>query len=176
MQAAPTPESLATVIALRRDTTAWLQAHGQDQWSQDFPDTDTMIDGFRRDLQDGSTWFARAERTGDVLAAITINRGTHRGLWSPEEEASALFVHRLTINRAAAGRGIGAQLLDFAGAQAETDGLPWVRLDAWTTNRELHRYYLNRGFRLVRIVPNHFTPSAACFERPAAYRGATGAT
>jgi GNAT superfamily N-acetyltransferase len=169
VEAAPTDENLAAVIRLRREATAWLQSLGQDQWATDFPDTDTMIAGFQRDLQEGSTWFA-VDDTDEVLAAITINRRTHRGLWSPEEEASALFLHRLTLARSAAGRGVGAQLLDFAGEQAERAGLPWLRLDAWTTNEQLHRYYERQGFRLVRIVPGHFTPSAACFERPANLR------
>jgi hypothetical protein len=38
-------------------------------------------------------------------------------------------------------------------------------LDAWTTNRGLHAYYESQGFRHVRTVPNHHTPSATLFER-----------
>lgn len=170
VQAAPTSESLATVIRLRREAAAWLRSQGQDQWSTDFPDTETMIAGFERDLQEGTTWLALDDDANETFAAVTINRRTHPGLWSPEEEATTLFVHRLTLVRAAAGHGIGSRLLDFAGEQAEQAGLPWLRLDAWTTNERLHRYYQRQGFRLVRIVPDHFTPSAACFERPAAYR------
>jgi GNAT superfamily N-acetyltransferase len=157
-QAPATPASLATVVRLRRDAAAWLQARGQDQWVNDFPDTATVLAGFERDLQ--------------VLAAITINRRTNPGLWTSDEESTALFVHRLTLARGMTGRGVGAQLLDFASGKAEQAGLLWLRLDAWTTNEQLHRYYLRQGFRLVRIVADHFSPSAACFERPAAYRGA----
>lgn len=174
IQAAATPANLATVVRLRREAIAWLQAQGQDQWSTDWPDTDTMVAGFERDLREGSTWFA-LDDVGGVLAVITTNRRTHSGLWTPQEESTALFVHRLTLTRAAAGRGIGARLLDFAGEQAEQAGLPWLRLDAWTTNSRLHDYYRGQGFRLVRIVANHYTPSAACFERPAPYRSVHGA-
>lgn len=170
-QASPTSENLATVVRLRREAIAWLQAQGQDQWSSDWPDTDTMIAGFERDLREGGTWFA-VDDGDEVLAAVTINRRTNPGLWSMEEEATALFVHRLTLARTAAGRGVGARLLDFAGEQAEQAAVPWLRLDAWTTNEQLHRYYLRQGFRLVRIVPHHYSPSAACFERPASFRAA----
>lgn len=169
IQAGATPEDLATIVQLRREATAWLQTRGEDQWSNDWPDTATMLAGFERDLVEGSTWFA-LEDNGLLLAAITINRRTHHGLWTPEEESTALFVHRLTLARAAAGRGVGAQLLDFAGQQAEQAGLAWLRLDAWTTNERLHDYYRNQGFRLVRIVADHYTPSAACFEREASHR------
>lgn len=171
-RALATPESLSTVIRLRRAAAAWLQQHGHDQWASDWPDTDTMIAGFHRDLQDGSTWFAVDDDGQEVLAAITINERTNEGLWTPDEQASALFVHRLTLDRAATGRGLGAQMLDFAGEQAEQARRPWLRLDAWTTNEPLHNYYQRQGFRLVRIVPHHYSPSAACFERPSAYRGA----
>ena len=170
-QAPATPASLATVVRLRRDAAAWLQARGQDQWVNDFPDTATVLAGFERDLQAGTTWFA-IDDDGQVLAAITINRRTNPGLWTSDEESTALFVHRLTLARGMTGRGVGAQLLDFASGKAEQAGLLWLRLDAWTTNEQLHRYYLRQGFRLVRIVADHFSPSAACFERPAAYRGA----
>jgi GNAT superfamily N-acetyltransferase len=169
-QATASPESLATVIQLRRDAAAWLQAQGQDQWVNDWPDTTTVLAGFERDLQAGTTWFAIDD--DQVIATITINRLTNEGLWTPDEQASALFVHRLTLARSATGRGIGAHLLDFAGEQAEQAGLAWLRLDAWTTNHQLHRYYQRQGFRLVRVVAHHYSPSAACFERPAAYRGA----
>lgn len=174
VQAALTTENLATVIRLRRDAVAWLRSQGQDQWSNDWPDTDTMIAGFLRDLQEGGTWIAFDDdiETDKVLGAVTINRRTNPGLWKPEEEATSLFVHRLTLAQGSAGRGIGARLLDFAGQQAEHVGLPWIRLDAWTTNDRLHQYYRRQGFRLVRMVPNHHTPSAACFERPSAQRGA----
>jgi GNAT superfamily N-acetyltransferase len=151
----------------------WLRAQGEEQWSSDWPDTDTMVAGFERDLREGSTWFATNE-TGEVLGCITLNRRTNPGLWSEEEESSALFVHRLTLSHAARGRGVGGELLDFAGGQAEQAGLPWLRLDAWTTNERLHRYYLGQGFRLVRIVVEHHSPSGACFERPATYRHVVG--
>jgi GNAT superfamily N-acetyltransferase len=157
---------MSTVVGLRRELGAWLAARGHDQWVEDYPDTTTMLRGFRADLDAGTTWFALDD--DDVaVASVTINRSTAPGLWTPDEQASALFVHRLTVSRAAAGRGVGAWLLDFAGEAASAACLPWVRLDAWTTNMRLHDYYRSQGFELVRIVADHPTPSAACFQRMA---------
>jgi len=173
VRAPDTPESYATVVRFRRDTQAWLAAQGQEQWADDWPDSQTMLTGFARSLARGETWFATEESR--VVAIITINECTADGLWTPQEVASALFVHRLTIDRTVAGRGIGARLLDFAGEQAQAAGREWVRLEAWTTNAQLHAYYISQGFRLVRVVDNHFSPSAACFERPPNYRTAAPA-
>ena len=173
IQAAASSENLATVVRLRREAVAWLLEQGQEQWSNDWPDTDTMVAGFERDLRDGSTWFATDE-DDRILGCIILNRRTNPGLWTEAEETSALFAHRLTLSRAARGQGIGSELLNFAGSQAERAGLPWLRLDAWTTNERLHRYYLDQGFRLVRVVVGHHSPSSACFERPASYRHGGG--
>lgn len=171
IQATDTPESYETVVRFRRNAQVWLDAQGQDQWQNDWPDSPTMLDGFAQAIVRGETWFAVDD--DQVLAIITINQRTADGLWTPAEVDGALFVHRLTVDRATSGRGVGARLLDFAGEQAEAAGKGWVRLDAWTNNQELHRYYLSQGFRHVRTVEGHFSPSAACFERPASYRRET---
>jgi GNAT superfamily N-acetyltransferase len=161
-------DELPAVVHLRRQAAAWLAGRGIDQWVTDFPDTQTMLAGFQRAIDAGTTWLAVED--DNVLGCITIDERTSEGLWSPDEVATALFVHRLTLDRGAAGHGLGAVLLDFAGQLAEQAGKAWVRLDAWTTNSDLHRYYEKQGFQLVRIVESHHTPSAACFERPASVR------
>lgn len=166
-------DELAVVVDIRRQATRWLTGKGLDQWVDDWPDTQTMIDGFRRDLEDGTTWFATSD--DDILAIITIDTRTEPGLWTPAEAADALFVHRVTATPHGRGRGVGSLLLDFAGQLAEQAGRHWVRLDAWTTNARLHRYYRHAGFRHVRTIAGHHSPSAACFERPASTRRYTGA-
>lgn len=164
-QAPDTPDSYVTVVRLRRNAQQWLATTGTDQWANDWPDTETMLAGFTRRLRNGETWFA-ADDDGRVLGAVVLNHETDPGLWTEDEQTSALFIHRLTVDRAATGKGVGAALLNFANDRARSEGKSWLRLDAWTTNTALHRYYKRQGFRLVRIAPDHHTPSAACFERP----------
>ncbi|WP_340559487.1 hypothetical protein [Streptomyces sp. GSL17-111] len=50
------------------------------------------------------------------------------------------------------GVNLGGRLLDWAGDRAWRAGAGWVRLDAWTSNERLHRYYLGQGFAHVRTV------------------------
>lgn len=169
------PDDLDDVVRLRRETTEWLRARGTDQWLSDWPDTETMMAGFVRALAAGQTWFAVDDDQDHVIGMITVNEVTAPGLWTEEEERTALFAHRLTVDRSRAGRGLGGQLLDHAGALAQEQGRTWLRLDAWTTNAELHLYYRSQSFHHVRTVANHHTPSAACFERPSSSR-ATGAS
>lgn len=110
---------------------------------------------------------------GTPAATITADCWANPELWTPEEAAEpALYTHKLTVARAYAGQGLGAELLDWAGARAAAAGDRWLRVDVWTTNRELQRYYLRLGFAHVRTVTRTRNPSGALFQRPAR-QGAT---
>lgn len=64
---------------------------------------------------------------GPVPAAtITIDRSPRPDLWNQAELARpALYAHKLTVERAYAGTGLGAELLDWAGTKgASTPGGP----------------------------------------------------
>lgn len=80
----------------------------------------------------------------------------------------------MIIDRTATGRDIGSKLIDHAVHLAQRNGRGRLILDAWTTNEGLHRYYRSQGFRHVRIVPGHWTPSAALFEREVRVTTKTG--
>ncbi|MFC8527940.1 GNAT family N-acetyltransferase [Nocardia sp. NPDC057227] len=159
-------DELALLCLLRLRRTRWLVARGQDQWTAAGRGLD--IEAFAlaagRAIERGHTWVA--ELDGDVAGTITVDRRADRHLWTPAELAEAVIVHFMIVDAAFAGRRIGHRLLAHAAALARGDGLDWVRLDAWTTNRSLHAYYRNAGFRLVRIAgPATLGPSCALFER-----------
>src|SRR6266436_1973056 len=80
------------------------------------------------------------------------------------------MVHRLMVSVDAAGQGVGAALLAHANQVAIDSGREWVRLDAWTTNAELHQLHVGFGFRYVRTATGAATRSAALFERRAQAR------
>ena len=81
----------------------------------------------------------------------------------------ALYVRRVVVSRNYAGHGLGAGLLDWAGDMAKRDyGVTLIRVDVWTTNRNLHAYYVRQRFtrregRDPRELANY--PSQALFER-----------
>lgn len=168
------PDEVDTVLKLRRAAREWLMHKDTDQWEVDWPSTEEMVAGFQRDLETGSTWFAEdmghsIGRSG-VIGCITVNTRTDEGLWGEAERESALFVHRMMRNPHSLRAYIGTILLNHASDLARCARKGWVRLDAWTTNTDLHQYYLNSGFAKVRTMENHPTPSAACFERKSSYR------
>lgn len=113
----------------------------------------------------GAEALGAAGAPGPVAVGTMVLRDTHPAdLWQPADDpGSALHLHHLAVDRASAGRRIGAWLLDQAAAEAARRGKQFLRLDAWTTNTRLHDYYRGQGFRLVRIADD---TSGALFERP----------
>ena len=153
-----TPDDLGALVAVRDEAAAWLTAKGIDQWQEPWPTEDLTVEGMLRNIQDDDK----------PAATITINRWAKPELWTEQERAEpALYAHRVTVDRAHGGQGLGAELLDWAGTKAADEGADWLRVDVWTTNEHLQHYYLRQGFTYVRTVVLPHNPSGALFQRPA---------
>jgi GNAT superfamily N-acetyltransferase len=88
-----------------------------------------------------------------TVATITLTPEPEEGLWTEEELSEpSLFINKLTVARTHAGQNLGRRLLDWVGDRAYRAQAKWLRLDAWTTNEALQRYYLRQGFAHVRTV------------------------
>ncbi|MFF0491321.1 GNAT family N-acetyltransferase [Nocardia sp. NPDC003482] len=159
---------LGTICRLRLQRTAWLAERGSDQWTRQ--GRGLPIERFARQVgravRAGETWMAEVD--GEPAGTVTINDRADEGLWAPGELADAVIVHYMIVDVAHSGHGVGSALLSHAAAQARATHRTWVRLDAWTTNTDLHAYYHRAGFRLARIAgPEADGPSTALFERRA---------
>ena len=90
----------------------------------------------RRDLADRKTWFVCDG--GTLAATVTIAEQAIPDVWKGGDcdlsERSRLRA-RLVTARDYAGRGLGAQLIDWAGSAARSaNGAEWIRIDVWTDN------------------------------------------
>ncbi|MFW5415351.1 GNAT family N-acetyltransferase [Nocardiopsis sp. CNT-189] len=152
------------VAEMMAEASSWLTSQGSDQWQYPPP-----VNVIERDVEARTLYVVLRE--GEVIAAATIDRNADPDFWEAgDRPEDALYVHKMAIDRAWAGRKLGASLLDLAGVLAEEAGLPWVRLDAWKTNERLHRYYQEEGFDLVRLVDLEHRQSGALFQRKATAR------
>ncbi|MGW1037538.1 GNAT family N-acetyltransferase [Streptomyces antibioticus] len=170
---APAEEAdLPRLIKFRTDASAWLRTRGTDQWAKPFP-ADHILGSIRR----GEVFMIREEPHSDAAATITLDRDADARLWTPNEIAEpALYVHKLAVDRAYAGTGLGSALLDWAGEQSVRQGVKWLRLDAWTTNLRLQAYYLEHGFTHVRTADDPEVVSGWAAQRPAGFHSHLGAT
>lgn len=140
------PGDLAALLAFREEAARWLSELGTDQWSRPYP-----ADRLLATIEAGEVFMVR--EGASTPATITLSPDAEEGLWTDAELAEpSYFVTKLAVARSHAGQNIGGRLLDWAGDRAYRAGAKWLRLDAWTTNRGLHRYYLSQGFEHVRTV------------------------
>ncbi|MFJ5270618.1 GNAT family N-acetyltransferase [Streptomyces sp. NPDC088358] len=141
-----TPADLDRLLAFRVEAAGWISKLGSDQWSRPYP-----AERLLATIEGGTVFMLRDE--GRTAGTITLTPEAEEGLWSDEELAEpSMFVNKLTISRDYAGQDLGGRLLDWAGDRAQRAGAQWLRLDAWTTNARLQRYYLDQGFQHVRTV------------------------
>lgn len=155
---------LPTILRWRQEAASWLATIGSDQWSDAGLPQDAFAQRVSDSIDASETWLAEDDDS-TPLGTIAIDSTTDPGLWSTDELRNTYVIHRMVIDRAATGRGVGAKLIDHAVHLAQRDGRTRLVLDAWTSNEGLHRYYRSQGFRHVRTVPGHSTPSATLFER-----------
>ena len=162
-----TPDDLDTLVAFRDQAATWLASKGIDQWQEPWPTEDLMVEGMLANIEAGET-FIVWDDDNTPAATITINYFAKPELWTEEEAAEpALYAHKVTVDRAYGGQGLGAELLDSAGTRAADEGADWQRVDVWTTNEHLQHYYLKQGSTSVRTVVLPHNPSGALFQRPA---------
>ncbi|MFL6123734.1 GNAT family N-acetyltransferase [Actinophytocola sp.] len=141
----------------------WLRNRGSDQWQ--YP---VKMYNIEAAVEAGNCWLA--QRDDSIIGTITVDADADPQLWPPEDQPDdALYVHRMVIEESGRGEELGSAMLDWVGGRATDCGRHWIRLDAWRSNTALHRYYLARGFELVRIVADP-SGSGACFQRPANVR------
>jgi GNAT superfamily N-acetyltransferase len=157
---------LKRVIRLVDEAAAWLRHHKDtDQWARPWPTAAARNARIRADIMAGKTWLAW---DGDIPVATITSEATADPLLSHEwdDDEPAAYVHRLVVARSHSGRDLGSNLLNWVGNRAAMGyGARWIRIDVWTTNTELHRYYLRNGFRFVRHCRDRNYPSGALFQK-----------
>lgn len=150
-----------TVATMHAEITQWLAAKGTDQWQRT---REHVRQSITRDVMAGTCWLAYSGKT--IAGTVTIDTYADPEFWTEEDQPTdAVYVHRMIVRREFAGRGIGKVLIRVAESLARAAGRRWIRLDAWSTNKQLHRYYAQLGFEHVRTLQYPHRGSGALFQR-----------
>ncbi|MER6678092.1 GNAT family N-acetyltransferase [Streptomyces sp. NPDC000983] len=140
------PHDVTKLLAFREEAAVWLRSLGSDQWSRPYPAAKLLAT-----IEAGTVFMLRDGHA--TAGTITLTPDAEEGLWTDDELTEpSMFVNKLTVAREYAGQDLGGRLLDWAGDRAYRAGAQWLRLDAWTTNEALQRYYLAHHFGHVRTV------------------------
>lgn len=161
LRRAVTEADIVDVATMWTRSAERLRDRGLDQWQ--YP---VKWENIRRTVAHGTCWLV-TDTDGRAIGTITVEPIADP-YWLPSGDPdNALYIHRMVVDDGARGTELGSALLDWAARRARKAGRSWLRLDAWKSNPGLHRYYLDRGFSLVRIDDNPSDPSGALFQRPA---------
>lgn len=166
-RARDTRRNRKAVLRLIKEASDWLRTKDTDQWAEPWPTEKARDERVRRDLADGKTWFVWDGKT--LAATVTIAEQPNLHVWSNSEcdlHEPAVYVHRLVTARKYAGLGLGGQLIDWAGMRGyRLYGAKLIRIDVWTTNTKLHRYYETVQFEPCGFCPDPEYPSGALFQK-----------
>jgi len=165
------PGDLNAVRRLIHEAAEWLtRSKDTDQWARPWPTREARDQRLLAGLRHGRTWIVWAD---DVPAAtVTIAARPDPAVWSqPTCECDlserAVYAHRLITARNYAGRGLGADLIDWAGLHGRSRyGAKWIRVDVWSSNTALHDYYEKNGFERCGSCADPDYPSGALFQKP----------
>jgi GNAT superfamily N-acetyltransferase len=161
-------DDLPVILAMRQEASDWLAKQGIDQWAAAWPDPEAQSERILTSIRAGETWMVR-DNDDTTAATVALDSFSDPRLWTPEEQQQpAMYLHRLIVRRKYAG--LGADIIDWACRRAGELGNDWVRIDVWTDNTGLHRYYEQQGFRHVRTLDLTDYPSGAHFQRKATDR------
>ncbi len=131
----------AAVLRMREDAAHWQRAEGIRQWAPG----EVSLPEIQAQVAAGE-WFVHI-RESIVAASVRL-------LWSDpivwgSDRGDAAYVHGLMVGRLHAGRGIGLEVLEWAGTTARDAGRRFLRLDCVETNERLRHYYCAAGFTEV---------------------------
>ena len=122
-----------TVLAILDEAAAWLGERCIAQWPPAFP-----REWVEARVGDGRMWLAECD--GEPLGTMLLTWSDP--LWP--DDGAAGYVHRIAIRRRA--RGLGAWMLDEAGAVVAGRGRTQLRLECVAGNARLRGYYEGLGF------------------------------
>ncbi|GAA2902273.1 hypothetical protein GCM10010517_68160 [Streptosporangium fragile] len=164
-----TDADLGGVLALLAEVAGWLDRRGVRQW----PAAGFPAERIAPLIGEGVLYLLDAgDGAGVPAATIALDGHADPEFWTPgDDPRAALYVHKLAVARAHAGRGLGEALLDWAGLRVLAQGRRWLRLDCSKDNPRLQDYYRSQRFAHIRTVDLPHRASGALFQRPGGLRG-----
>ena len=135
----------AEAVGILREAAQWLIDRGLGHWS---------VDEFNR-----ADFVAHAQAGELVIgfedesaAAVMLLQSSDSLYWPMEPADAALYIHKLAVRRASAGRRWSHRMIEWAARQARTRGVAHLRLDT-IPKSVLQSLYEQEGFVSVDRYP-----------------------
>jgi hypothetical protein len=147
------PEDTEAVLQLLVRTAEWLKSKGSTQWNallrgEDSHQTPEAI-------KHGEVYIFMQ---GSILAGMVMLMQRASAwdveLWGDEGHASSIYLHRLNINREAAGTNLGEAIVHWADSGIHFAGKDRIRLDCIANNAKLNDFYKSCGYEFIGSASN----------------------
>lgn len=137
------PEETANVFGIYREAIRLMQASGIDQWDDIYP---TQAD-IEQDIAHGEMTLGLDASI--IACAFVLNneqcQGYENGGWQyPDLPFSVL--HRLCVNPACQGQGVGIEAMQYIEAQLKSEGIGVLKLDTFPQNYGAMKLYQKLGY------------------------------
>jgi GNAT superfamily N-acetyltransferase len=130
---------IPVVADMLDEATAYVRTKGSDQWRVPFPHEELRERAARNELY-------VVDVDGEPAATFTLLL-EDRFFWG-ERPPDAVYLHKLAVRRAFAGRKLGERIVGWVVAEAAARGCDYVRLDCQRDLPGIRAYYERLGFEL----------------------------
>jgi ribosomal protein S18 acetylase RimI-like enzyme len=137
-----TDADLDAILRIVRLVVPLMQAAGNRQWADDYPDRET----FALDIANGELWVAELEAKLAAVVAICGEQSPEYADVGWDLSEPALVVHRLAVDPAFRSRGVAMALMQHAEELARAQNIPQIRLDTNTTNLAVQKLLDKLGY------------------------------
>jgi hypothetical protein len=135
-------EDTAAVLQLLVNTAEWLKSKGSTQWSGllQGEDSHRTPEAIKR----GEVYiFVQDDTLMGMVMLMQQASPWDKELWGEEGHENSVYLHRLNINRAAAGKNLGEEIVRWASSGIHFPGKDRIRLDCIANNPKLNDFYKN---------------------------------
>jgi RimJ/RimL family protein N-acetyltransferase len=152
---AATMEDIPSVVALLETAARWLHNKGIQQWESPLPAS--FLNFMKDEARAGRVFTVRAGEGNEPIATFRIAYHDKQR-WHDNGLDCALYVYSLALRNDLHGAGIGVSIIDAIKQRAAQEQRRWLRLDCWSLNSRLKRYYAALGFTEVGNIKDNGFP------------------
>ncbi|MDQ8733954.1 GNAT family N-acetyltransferase [Paenibacillus sp. LHD-38] len=150
------PEDTEAVLQLLVQTAEWLRSKGSKQWSGLLHGEDSHQT--QEAIKRGEVYiFLQGSMLAGMVMLMQQESAWDRGLWGDEGHESSVYLHRLNINREAAGKGLGEAIVRWSDSGIHFPGKDRIRLDCIASNAKLNQFYLDCGYEFKGSASNEIS-------------------
>ncbi len=158
-----TLSDIPAIMSLLRRVVPLMQASGNFQWDDAYPN-ETV---FGNDIARNQLWVAEIDGQIAGVSAITTDQDAEYAEVGWDITEPAIVTHRLAVDPAFRGKGVGKALLLQADEVARQRGISILRIDTNTQNQVTNQLFPALGYVFAGEIGLAFRPGLRfyCYEK-----------